>query len=328
MQRQFLLLLMILSSCLANLSQAQEHSPLQVNNQSPLANIFGLPVAESARVLLPGQETSHLSLDWASNFTNEYSSNELVYIDGESAQLNIRWRTGLDLWEFGVDVKYARFSGGSLDSFIENWHDWFSLPNGGRETAAQNQLRYAYIRDGLTQLNILENHSGFGDTRLTGAYQIPNDSRFNLAIRGGLKLPTGDSNKLLGSGGTDFNIGLNLEDSQTLMNYQATYFAAAGILWTQDGDILSDQRKNSVFYSHLGIIRELTPRWQLKLQMDTHTAFYDSVLAPLGEALQLSFGASFRLTNDLKLDLAIVEDATTDSSSDVNFHISLYNYFR
>jgi len=48
----------------------------------------------------------------------------------------------------------------------------------------------------------------------------------------------------------------------------------------------------------------------------------------LGEALQLSFGASFRLTNDLKLDLAIVEDAITDSSSDVNFHISLYNYFR
>lgn len=308
-------------------SLAQERSALQVTNQHPLMNIFGLPVAENAHVLESGQETSHLSLDWASNFTNEMNANERIYIDGESAQLNIRWRTGLDLWEFGVDVKFTRYDGGSLDSFIESWHDWFNLPNGGREFAVRDQLRYEYLSDGLTALSVQEKHSGFGDTRLTGAWQVPLDSRFSMAIRGALKLPTGDSDKLLGSGGTDFNIGYVLSDDISLQKYRASYYGGAGVLWSEDGDILPEYRENTVFYSQFGIIKDMSDTWQLKAQIDAHSAFYDSALDSLGAALQFSFGATYRLSNDLKLDMAIVEDAVTDSSSDVSFHFTLYNFY-
>ena len=317
----------LFASILTSVSVAQEHTPLQVSNQNPLVKIFALPVAESAKILEPTQESTHISVDWASNFTSEFNSNEFVFVDGESAQVNIRWRYGFDLWEFGLDLNFSRYSGGSLDNFIENWHSWFGLPNGGRELADRNQLRYEYIRDGMQQLDIMEKHSGFGDTRLTGAYQLNNTGRFDLAIRGGIKIPTGESNKLLGSEGTDINLGFMLGDEVTFQKQRASYFFGAGAIWTEDGEILPAYRENTVYYFHGGLIKSLAERWQLKLQLDGHTAFYDSALRPLSDALQLSIGGAYRLSNDLQLDFAIVEDVVTDSSSDVSFHLNLYNLF-
>ncbi|MBN4075751.1 MAG: hypothetical protein COA71_13180 [SAR86 cluster bacterium] len=306
---------------------AQSRTPLQVTNQNPFVRIFGLPTAESAKILQSGQETSHISIDWANNFTQGSNPTESIFIDGESTQLNIRWRYGFDLWEFGVDINYSRYSGGSLDSFIENWHDFFSLDNGGREIAQSNQLRYDYSRDGVQQLSFTENHSGFGDTRLTGAYQLQNESRFDVALRGGIKLPTGKREHFLGSDGVDLNLALVLGDDVSLQQYKASYFITAGVLWTDNGEILSVYRKNTAFYYSTGFIKDITDDWQLKLQLDGHSKLYTSNLPQLGDALQLSIGGSYRLSQDLKLDFAVVEDIITDSSSDVNFHISLYNHF-
>lgn len=320
------LMLVCCSLCTVN-SHAQQRSPLQVSNQNPLVRIFGLPAAESARILESGQETSHISLDWASNFTFSGNAAEQIYIDGESSQIDIRWRYGFDLWEFGVDVNYSRYSGGMLDSTIENWHDWFDLPNGDRETALRNQLRYEYTRGGIQQLSVVDNRSGFGDTRLTGAYQLKTDTRFDMALRAGIKIPSGKSAALLGSGGTDFNLAYVLGDDISLRKYRASYVLSAGMLFTEDGDVLADNRKNTVFYYSSAFIKDLAERWQLKLQLDGHGKFYRSNLPQLEEALQFSIGGSYIINRDLKLDFAIAEDIITDSSSDVNFHLSLYNYF-
>lgn len=286
-----------------------------------------MPVAESATILKAGQETSHISIDWANNFTTGNNPSESIFIDGESSRLAIRWRYGFDLWEFGIDVNYSRSSGGSLDNFIENWHDWFSLPNGGRENFPTDQLQYTYNRAGVQQLNISEGHSGFGDTRLTGAYQLDSLGRFDMALRGGLKIPTGKREHFLGSDGVDLNLAFVLGDDVSLQRYQASYFFTAGALWAGDGEILSQYRQNSAIYYNSGLIKDLDDNWQLKLQLDGHTKLYKSNLNQLGDALQLSIGGSYRIDNDLKIDFAVIEDVVTDSSSDVAFHLSLYNYF-
>jgi len=43
--------------------------------------------------------------------------------------------------------------------------------------------------------------------------------------------------------------------------------------------------------------------------------------------MQLSIGGAYQLNRDLKLDFAVAEDVITDSSSDVSFHIALFNFF-
>lgn len=322
--RTIIILILISGSVFCH---AQQRTPLQVTNQNPFVRIFGLPAAESAKILESGQETSHISLDWASNFTFETNPSEQIYIDGESSQIDIRWRYGFDLWEFGVDVNYSRYSGGFLDSSIENWHALFNFPNGGRESALRNQLRYQYNRDGLQQLSINNSHSGFGDTRLTGAYQIDTNSRFNMALRAGLKIPTGESDSLLGSGGTDFNIAYLVGDDISLSKYRASYILSAGMLFTENGEVLATNRENLIFYSNASFIKDIAERWQLKIQLDSHSKFYSSHLPQLGNAIQLSVGGSYTINRDLKLDFGFSEDIITDSSSDINFHLSLYNYF-
>ncbi len=147
-----------------------------------------------------------------------------------------------------------------------------------------------------------------------------------MAIRAGIKIPTGKREHFLGSDGIDLNLAYVLGDDISLQNYQASYFLTGGILWTDDGEILPAYRKNTAFYYNAGFIKDLSDNWQLKLQLDGHTELYESKLEQLGGALQISIGGSFRLSQDLKLDFAVSEDLITDSSSDVSFHFSLFNY--
>ncbi len=319
--------ILLLAALISPLSMAQERSPLQLRNQNPFIKIFGLPVAENAKVLASGQENTHLNIDWPSNFTKDSSSSESIFIDSESIELDIRWRYGFNLWEFGLDVNYSRYAGGILDSFIEDWHSWFGLPNGGRETQPRNQVRYDYSRNGSQQISLSEKHSGFGDTRLTGGYQLANNTRFDMALRGGIKIPTGNSDNLFGSDGVDFNLAYVLGDDISLQKYRASYFVTAGAIWTQDGEVLNKYRNNTAFYYNTGLIKDVYENWQLKLQIDGHTKLYKSNLPQLGDAMQFSIGGSYRINRDLKLDFAVSEDIITDSSSDVNFHFGLYNYF-
>jgi len=306
---------------------AQNRTPLQVTNQSPFVQLFGMPAAESATVLQSGQETSHISFNWANNYTTGNNPTEAILLDGESARLDIRWRYGFDLWEFGVDLNYSRLSGGSLDSFIESWHDWFGLPNGGRELVARDELQYLYLRNGAPQIDITDSHSGFGDTRLTGAYQLDKLGRFDVALRGGIKIPTGKREHFLSSDGVDVNLAFVMGDDLSLQRYQASYFFSVGALWTADGEVLTQYRKNSAAYYNLGLIKDFSDNWQFKLQVDGHTKLYESNLNQLGDAMQLSIGGAYQLNRDLKLDFAVAEDVITDSSSDVSFHIALFNFF-
>jgi hypothetical protein len=66
----------------------------------------------------------------------------------------------------------------------------------------------------------------------------------------------------------------------------------------------------------------------LKLQLDGHTAFYDSDLRQLGDfSTQLVMGGTLGLPWDLLLDLAVSEDSTVTTAPDVVFHFNLHRLF-
>lgn len=200
--------------------QAVEITPFHTQNQSPVVQIFGLPSLGSAAIVAFKKAEGNIILDHASNYVNDSNLRENILLDGESTRLTLEGRYGIARgFEGGVEIPFVVLGGGFLDSFIEGYHNTFGFPQGGRDQAPRNRLFYQYRRDGQERLHIDTASYGLGDIRLKGAWQLYQKREGQpaaVALRAGLKLPTGDSDQLHGSGSTDFSLWVTASNGYKL----------------------------------------------------------------------------------------------------------------
>lgn len=206
-----LILLLLFLTSTPTLAERQVSSPFFTRNLSPVIQIFGLPPSEGGQVTPHGRTKLRLVMETANNFTSDESSKESVLFDGETSRLTLSFRHGFaQYWEAGIDIPVVSHQRGMFDGLIENWHDTFALPQGGRDDAPRNRLHYFYKQEGEKEgLNFSDSGTGIGDTSLYLAYQLNRKTtavRRYIALRGGIKLPSGSSDNLRGSGGTDFQV--------------------------------------------------------------------------------------------------------------------------
>lgn len=304
--------------------------PFYTRNLAPIVQIFGLPATEGGVLAESGKLSVRLVAEVASHYTKDTSAGERVLFDGETSRVTTSLRYGLnDNWEIGIDVPLVSHDGGVLDAFIEGWHDFFGLPQGDRDKATRGQLHYFYGREGEPPaLDYSGSGGGIGDIAFSLGYRLaglPSDSGRSLALRTGIKLPTGNSNRLRGSGGTDVHLRLAGTDAQTLKDWNLTLFASAGVLWLEQGDVLSAQQRRWVGFGSAGFGWAPLSWLDLKIQLDGHSSFYrNSRLAQIDSpSLQLSLGGTLHLTERVRLDLAVVEDIIVATAPDVVFHSAL-----
>lgn len=308
-------------------------SPVYVGNQNPFIQVYGLPKAE-AGYITPKGKLDAAFLYYVSN--NAYSdgpgNGEQMIWDGETAQYTLKFRYGLaEFLELGIDVPYVQHSGGYLDSIIRSFHSAFGFPNDRQEEFEKNQIEYT-----VTDSNTGEGYSmdspqhGLGDIRLTAAvplfYEAIESPRY-LAVRSVLKLPTGDADYLLGSGATDISLGLSYSDLQLLRFMKTSIHANIGMLYMSDSDVLSDKHQNIAGYGGLGLGWMPLTWLEFKLQMDLHSAMYDSELVQLGNSLQVLAGGTLKLPGNSFLDLGITEQLVTDSTPDYGMYLMLGRQF-
>ena len=312
---------------------ASEITPFYSFNQSPVVQIYGLPALGSARVLAPNQTRIELNEIIANNFTGEPLANETLLFDGESYRTTLSVAHGISRdMEVGIEIPYLSIRGGHLDSFVEGFHDLFGLPDAGRSAVPRNRLRYSYLRNGTTLLDINEPASGIGDIRLTGAWQwhAPHsDSGYLGALRGSLKLPTGDAAGLLGSGSTDLAVWGSFACNPTVCGDSLQWYAGLGGLYVGKGDVLSGQQRDLVGFGSVGVGWPLWPVLLIKAQLDGHSPFYrDSDFGQLaGYAAQFLLGFTWQLGVQTAFDLAVSEDLIRNNSPDVAFHLGLRTHF-
>jgi hypothetical protein len=306
---------------------AQPVTPFFSSNQSPIIQIHNLPAVDSANVLPAGNARYRLVNDLASNYTFRTTSNESVLFDGETIRSAFVYTRGMGkAWEWGVQIPYLDHSGGSLDSFIEDWHDTFGLPQGGRNTAPHNRLRYFYQRNGVTRLSLTESSAGIGDLRLTTGWQSPDiDQHTRLAIRSSLSLPTGDSDQLQGSGAAELALWASAQRDQSLFDFPGTIFGGGGVLLMSKGDVLTDQQRRIAVFGSVGAGARVLPWMSLKLQADFHSAIYEkSSLEQINaNVVQLLMGGDLQIGKQTQVDIMVSEDVTVHASPDVVFHIAL-----
>lgn len=311
-----------------------EITPFNSFNQSPLIQIYGVPHDTSAEIVPTGKFRISLNQDLSSNYTSSSTTREQITLDGETYRLSLVARYGIAPgWEAGVEVPYISQGGGFLDSFIIDWHSTFGLPQGGRDITPKNLINYSYRKYGVQKLLVDHSGSGISDISLTGGASLydahDKDSHNSLALKGAIKLPTGDSSYLGGSGGTDAMLQL-CGGSTNYSNWGSLgVYGSAGALVMSKGDVLRDQHKTLAGFGTFGLGWGPASWISFKVQLNANTPMYrDSSLDELAKnSLLLVLGGDLRFPGDYLLDIGVAEDVVVGSAPDVSFHLGLSKMF-
>lgn len=318
-----LYLLALLLTC-AGPAAAQEVL-FDVHNQHPLIQVHAPPAAGERAAIAPGQWRWDFALRLNNNSIQEGdAAAERIVLDGETYRTALTvsrgLRPGLAL---AATVPLVAHSSGFMDGFIIDWHDLWGLSNERRDGFANNQLDFSYVREGTERVSLRESARGLGDVRLDLDWHLRAADRGgrSLVLRGGVKLPTGSSDRLLGSGGTDLSLQLLSSDHRALAAWNLSLAWSLGALWLGDSDVLDTMREDLVGLASAGLRWRITPRFQAGMQVDLHTAMYDSGLRALGQgSVQLSTGFGMRLRGGSLVELAMIQNLRTDTTPDFGLY--------
>lgn len=315
-------------------SMAVEITPFRTTNRSPLLYFFGIPSDTSSDLLGAGKWEFSVAQDIASINVIDHTAHEQMFLDGELYRWSLIGKYGLGQnLELGFELPYVAQTGGFLDGFIVNWHDFFGLPQGGRNVLPRNRLKYRYTKDGVSQLDASPASNGISDISLLAGYQLyshrDEQDHDTLALRAQLKLPTGDSSEMLGSGSTD--LALFVTGSRNSRNEWGTVgsFASLGGMYSSDGDILKHQRQNLAGFGTIGTGWSPAEWIAFKLQGHLTSPLYkDSSLRELGSwTFLLTMGGTLKFPDNYLLDIGVGEDILVNSAPDVTFNLALTKRF-
>lgn len=298
--------------------------PLAVGNQSPVVGVFGIPKARGAAVTGEGEWQWDATLDLTSHFQVTNGAGESIILDGETARAALQARYGLnESWTLGLELPWVHHGGGFLDSFIIDWHDFWGFPQRGRDRDERDKIDFRYVRGGNARINIDSAAEGPGDVIVSAQRRLWRDKDSTGLLHTQLKLPTGDPDKLTGSGAVDAGAGVELV-RRWRQRWHSSFRAGAAYLG--EGDVLPDLQRHWVGYGGFDVIWRPIRALAFRVQFDAHTApYHDSGLEELSDwSGMLTTGGTWHVTRDTALDLAVVENVPNfDTVSDVSFQVRL-----
>jgi hypothetical protein len=212
-------------------------------------------------------------------------------------------------------VPWRHIGAGSLDSFIDNWHDFFGLPEGARPVLPNDEMHiyYGTLADSILETH--ESHSGIGDLTLGAGYELTQSMNGSATAWLTVKLPSGSADDFTGSGGTDatFAIAGERRLGERWMSY-----GQVGVTRLGDSELLPTLQEDWVWSALAGIGWRAWPSLELKLQLDAHTAAYDADgIDYFGDAVILTVGGSYGSSAGWQFDAGVSEDIAVDASPDV-----------
>ncbi len=306
-------------------AKASEIRAFHYINQLPFKQIYGLPSLDNNPLTEAGQLRAGLISNISNTYDNSVGTDVITVTDVETLRTSLVLNYAIrNNWQLGIEVPYVRHSEGFLDDFIYDYHDFFNLPQNGRDENNSDQLAVSYFSTSGTSFALPGSGSGIGDIRINSTNTLPWKNRA-LIFSTELKLPTGDFDKLTGSGGLDISVGLTLNDPYTLKRYNITFFGGlAGVYLGDNDDDMAASQNNFVLAARAGIGWQASRLIQFKLQLDGQTPLYNSDIKELGDpALELVTGGAINFSDNTYLDISFAEDINTSTAADITFQLAL-----
>lgn len=289
-----------------------------VRNDNQLARALPLPEL-APRAPEAGSLDFGASFEIVSEFANLEAPGEALLADGEiyKLALSASGRYGeRSFWSVRLPLLHQ--GGGFMDRIIVDWHDFFGLPQGGRDQAPKDEYRFYYERDGEVLLDVTDGGNRIGDLEVAWHFE-PADG---WILGAQLRAPTGNGSKLAGGGAW----GTALWATREFRAGAFSGFASAGMAFNERGDILPQLQRRATPFGGAGMGWDLTGWLTAMAQVYAHRApFGDTEIASLGrDALQVSLGGIIRLGERTRLHLLFQEDAGVYASPDFSMQAAIY----
>ena len=285
---------------------------IQQRALDPIKLQTGLPGAASRL-----HTSDELQIEFVHNnvFMGGLTESERLSLDGESSQINLRYRRKLSTcWQLNANASWLAHSAGWYDNPVDDWHQFFNLPDAQRSEWPSNQLEYAYEKNG-DQQEITENLTGLGDAQLQVQRYIgchPNST----ILRAGIKIPIGSPATFTGNNGFDAFVDLQSPWWQSKPESRWQWAGSIGLLQSGNSDLVAEQRP-LISFGVLGLNYALGARSQLLAQIDWHTSMFDSELRELREVgAQLTLGIRYAARRG-DWEVSFSEDAAVDTMPDI-----------
>ena len=297
-------------------------SPFPTRDQNPLLAGYGLPTALSSRLPFADSWDWSSDFNWASSAIVQHAESESLLVDAETREVRFNLTRSMgERWAVQLQLPYRYTGAGNLDSFIDSWHDFFSLPEGHRSDLPRDQFRIRYERNGVTLIDADTSSEGLADVTAALGYQWVSNERTHVSAWLTVDLPTGNADKFNGNGSTDVSLALAGEQR---LSKRWTGFAQAAVTHLGDGDLFGDQQRSIAWSGLAGVSADVWRGLELKMQVDAHTAVIDdSTLDYLNDAVILTVGGAWKFKSGWQLDLGVSEDIAVETSPDVVFVIGV-----
>ena len=297
--------------------------PLYVKNLSPVAGLLGLPSQRQAASEEPGALAAALHTGIANNYISMSRDSEVLHLDGETLRLALELRYGFaPLWDLQLELPWLDHSGGELDSAIDGWHDFWGMPDGGRDAVDRNQLQYRYL-SAAQGFGLDESASGLGDISLALNRELWRSEQASISAQLGVKFGTGAQEKFLGSGGDDGYLALRAS-GENLAGVPLSWHTQLGYLRAGSSDVLGDRQQRTLWFAGASLDWAIAQPVSLLLQLDAHAAPMTSAISALGnDAFMLALGVRWRFVDQWSLDVSLIEDISVATTADITFQASL-----
>ena len=283
-------------------------APLRARNQLPTALFFAHLPPDRATVLAPGTMVWRFDLDYSNILRRSNGGRELLSLDAEYLRADLGANFGLPgEFELGVSLPGYAYTGGVLDPVIDGFHRLLGLAATVRSRTTRGQLRYLYRRDDTVFFEGNEPASSIGDVSFELKRQMVRSGPYAVALRGIVKLPSGSTEQLSGSGAADYGVGVAIDRLGSrvgfFLNANHYFLGSTGALPARD-------------YSSAmaGVDIRIRPRLLVNAQVDWMTPFLDSDLTEMqGLASQISFGMRFLQSPRFGYEWRLSEDLSRAS---------------
>jgi hypothetical protein len=152
---------------------------------------------------------------YSSLFLGGANGNDRFLMDGEILRTGLKARVGLGGgFELSSELAFASTTGGFLDAFLIDFHDFVGSSDQGRSEAPRNHFDVHADNDNTTVFAVEEDDFALLDTPLQLSWSplpVTEGRPFGFALRAATEIPTGDDERGYGSGQIDWAVGVTGE---------------------------------------------------------------------------------------------------------------------